>query len=81
LFDACRSNFRTQDGLAAPEVDVGRDQIVDALVVAAVVVVGHEGLDLVFQITGQIIVLQLDAVLDGLVPALDLALDHRMVSV
>jgi len=67
--------------LAAPEVDVGWDQIVDALVVAAVVVVGHEGLDLVFQITGQIIVLQLDAVLDGLVPALDLALDHRMVSV
>ena len=67
--------------MAAPEVDVGRDQIVDALVVAAVVVVGHEGLDLVFQITGQIIVLQLDAVLDGLVPALDLALDHRMVSV
>ena len=67
--------------MAAPEVDVGWDQIVDALVVAAVVVVGHEGLDLVFQITGQIIVLQLDAVLDGLVPALDLALDHRMVSV
>jgi hypothetical protein len=50
-----------QDGLAASEVDVGRGQIVDALVVAAVVVVGHEGFDLIFQITRQIIVLQQDA--------------------
>ena len=31
-----------QDGLAAPEVDVGRRQIVDALVVAQVIVVGDE---------------------------------------
>jgi hypothetical protein len=31
-----------QDGLTAPEVDVGRRQIVDALVVAQVIVVGDE---------------------------------------
>jgi hypothetical protein len=41
-----------QDCLAAPEVDVGRGQIVDALVVAAIIVVGHKGLDLGFQIAG-----------------------------
>jgi hypothetical protein len=32
-----------QDGLTASEVDVGRRQIVDALVVAQVIVVGDEG--------------------------------------
>ena len=31
-----------QDGLAAPEVDVGRRQVADALVVSQVVVVGYE---------------------------------------
>ena len=34
-----------QDGLAPPEVDVGRGQIVQALMIAVVVVVGDEGLD------------------------------------
>ena len=34
-----------QDGLTASEVDVGRRQIVDALVVAQVIVVGDEGFD------------------------------------
>jgi hypothetical protein len=42
-----------QDGLFTSKVDVGRGEIVDALVIAAVIVVGHEGLDLVFQITRQ----------------------------
>ena len=37
-----------QNGLAAPEVDVGRGEIVDALVIAPVVVVRDEGLDLAF---------------------------------
>ena len=68
-----------QDGLTASEVDVGWGEVVDALVIAAVVVVGHEGLDLVSQIAGQIVVLQQDAVLQGLVPALDFALGHRVV--
>ena len=40
------------DGWAASEVDVGRGEIVDALVVSAVVVVGDEGFDLGFEIAG-----------------------------
>ena len=35
-----------QDGLAVAEVDIGRGQIVQALVVALVVVVGDKGPDL-----------------------------------
>jgi hypothetical protein len=38
-----------QDGGPASEVDVGRGKIVDALVVAAVIVVGDEGVDLGFE--------------------------------
>ena len=68
-----------QDGLTASEVDVGWGEVVDALVIAAVVVVGHEGLDLVSQIAGQIVVLQQDAVLERQMPALDLSLCHRMI--
>ena len=63
-----------QDGLAAPEVDIGGREVIQALVVAPVVVVLDEGAELGFEITGQIIVLQQDPVLQRLVPALDLAL-------
>ena len=62
-----------QDGLTAPEVDIGRCEIAQALVIAVVVVVLDEGRDLVLQIAGQIIALQKDAVLQGLMPGLDLA--------
>ena len=68
-----------QDGWTAPEVDVGWGEIVDALVVAAVVVVADEGRDLGFEIAGQEVVFQQDAVFECLVPALDLALGHRMI--
>src|ERR1700704_28128 len=68
-----------QDGWTAPEVDVGRGEIVDALVIAAVVVVVDEGRDLGFEIAGQEVVFQQDAVFEGLVPALDLALGHWMI--
>ena len=67
-----------QDGLAAPEVDVGWGEIVEALVVAPMIVVVDEGGDLGFEITRQEVVLQQDAVLQRLVPALDLALGLRM---
>ena len=63
-----------QDGLAAPEVDIGGREVIQALVVAPVVVVLDEDAELGFEITGQIIVRQQDPVLEGLVPALDLAL-------
>jgi hypothetical protein len=40
-----------EDGLAAAEVDVGRGEIVEAFVAAAVVIVVDEGLNLNFQVT------------------------------
>ncbi len=68
-----------QDDPAASECDVGWCEVVEALVVALVIVVRDEGLDPGFEITRQVIVLEQDAVLQGLMPALDLALGLRMV--
>src|ERR1700731_100520 len=67
-----------QNGLAPPEVDVGGRQVADALVISQVIVVSDEGLDLGFEIAWQV-VLEQDAVLERLMPALDLALGHRMI--
>jgi hypothetical protein len=66
------------DGLAASEVDVGRGEIAEALVVSAMIVVLDEGGDLPFEIAGQEVVFEQDAVLERLVPALDLALGLGM---
>jgi hypothetical protein len=63
-----------QDRLTTAEVDVRWGEIAQALVGASLVVVLHKGADLRLQITGQVVVLQQDAVLERLVPALDLAL-------
>ena len=63
-----------QDGLAAPEVDVGRGEIVEALVVSAMIVMLDESRDLRFEVFLEEVVFQQDAVLQRLVPALDLAL-------
>ena len=68
-----------QDRRAAPAVDVGRRKIVDALVVSAVVVVVDESGNLRFEIAGQEVIFQQDAVLEGLMPALDLALGHWVI--
>ena len=67
-----------EDGLAASEVDVGRCQIADALVVSLVVVMINEVADLGLEIARQIVVLEQDAVLQRLVPAFDLALGLGM---
>ena len=61
-------------GFVPSEVDVGRCDVVQALVVSFVVVVVDECPDLSFEITGKVIVFQENPVLHGLVPALDL--DH-----
>ena len=53
-----------EDGLGAPEVDVSRGKIVEALVIAGMVIVRHEGGDLAFEIAGQVVVLKQDAVLE-----------------
>ncbi len=63
------------DGVMPPEIDVGWGEVV----VAPVVVPIDEGADLRFQVSEQVVVLQQDAVLQGLVPALDLALRLGMV--
>jgi hypothetical protein len=55
-----------QNGLAAPEVNVGWRQIVDALVIAQVIVVSDEGPDLGFEIARQVIVFEQDPVLERL---------------
>jgi hypothetical protein len=61
-----------QNSLSASEVDVGRCQVAQALVVTLVIVMRHKGLDLRLQITRQEVVLQQDAGLERLMPALDL---------
>jgi hypothetical protein len=60
-----------QDGLGASEVDVSRGEIAQAPVIAAMVVVIDERVDLGLEVAGQIIVLKQDAVLECLMPALD----------
>ena len=68
-----------QNGFVTPEVDVGGCDVVDALVVALVVVVIDEGFNLSFEIAGQEVVFQQDAVLQRLMPSFDLALGLRMI--
>ena len=68
-----------QDGLPASEVSISWDQIVDALVIAQMVAVRDEGVDLGFEILREEVVLQQNAVLERLMPALGLSLGHRMM--
>ena len=75
LFDA--SPFG-QDGFAATEVDVGWGQVADAFVVTVVVVVVDEGGDGGLKFPFEEVVFEQDAVFQGLVPTLDLALGLRM---
>ena len=67
-----------QDGVGSTEGDVGRRQVTDGLVVSLVVVVIDEGVDLSLEIAWQVIVLEQDAVLQCLMPTLDLALGLGM---
>jgi hypothetical protein len=67
------------DGRATPKVGVSGCDDVNALMVTLVVVMIDEGADLVFEIAGQIVVLQQDAVLQGLMPPLDLAPGLRVI--
>ena len=64
----------SDDGFVTSKIDVSGCDVAQALVVALMVVVLGEGLDLLFEIARQEVVLQQHAVLQGLVPALDLIL-------
>jgi len=68
-----------QDGLPPSEVDIGRGQIIDALVIAVVVVVIHEGFNAGLKISGEEVVIQQDTILQGLVPSFNLALGLGMI--
>ena len=67
-----------QDGLPPAEIDISRGQIVQALVVAPVVILLDECLNIGLKCVWQIVIFQQDAVLHGLVPALDLSLRLRV---
>ena len=66
------------DGLRPAEVGVGGCDVIQALVIALMVVMLDERLDLGFEVAWQIVVFEQDAVFQGLVPALDLALGLGM---
>ena len=67
-----------QDPFAASEIDVSGSEVAEALMGSDVVVVVHEGRDPRFQLAGRVGVFEQDAVLERLVPTLDLALRLRM---
>src|SRR6516165_9811155 len=68
-----------KNGLAAPEVDVSRRQVVQALVISTVVVVPDELLDALFELSWQVVVVQQDPVFHRAMISLDFALRHRVV--
>ena len=66
-----------ENGLGAADVDVGGREVAEALVASAVVAMLDEGGDGVLEGAGKEVVLEQEAVLERLVPALDLALGAR----
>lgn len=67
-----------QDGLSASKVDVGGSEIVEALMVTAMIVMLDEGRDLGFKVLLEEVVFKQDAVLQRLVPAFDFPLRLRV---
>src|SRR3974377_1388224 len=66
-------------GRFSAEVDVSRRQIVQALVISAIVIVLNELADAQLELAWQVVVLEQDPVFHRAVIALDLALPPRMV--
>ena len=58
----------------APEVNVSRREVVDTFVVSVMIVMIHEGFDLCPEVCRIKVIVQQDAVLEGLMLSLDLAL-------
>ena len=67
------------DGGVAPEVGIGGRYVAEAFMIALVVAMLDEGINLVFQVARQNVIFQQHAVLQGLVPTPDLALGLGMV--
>ena len=53
--------------MSAPKVDIGGREISQAFVITLVIVVLDKRIDLGFEVAGQIVIFQQDAVLQGLV--------------
>jgi len=68
----------SENGFVASEVDVGWCEVVQALVVALIVVILDECADLTLKVAGLIVVFEQNPVLHGLMPALDFALGLRV---
>src|SRR5664279_3569894 len=68
-----------EDCLGPTEVDVGWSEIVDALVITDVVIMLDECVDLPLEIARQVVVVEQNAILQGLVPTLDLSLSLGMI--
>lgn len=62
-----------QSDFSASEVDIGRGEVLHAIVIASMVVMLDEGISLLLEITRQVVVIQRDAVLGGLALALGLS--------
>ena len=67
-----------QDGVTAPKVDISRGEVAETFVISATIVMIDEGCDLCLKVLREVIVFQQDAVLERLVPPLDLALGLGM---
>src|ERR1700677_1821987 len=68
-----------QDCLGSPKVDISRGEVVDALMIADVIVMLEEGADLPLEVAGKIIFVEQGGVLQRLMPALDLPLGLGMI--
>lgn len=66
------------DGVVTAEVNVGRRQVAETFVIAVVIVALNEGADADLKVARQIVILEQDAVLQGLMPPFDLALGLGM---
>ena len=69
----------SQNGLPAPEADICGREVLQTPMIAPVIAVIDEGIDLLSKITRQAVVFQQAAVLQGLVPALGPAPGLRMI--
>jgi hypothetical protein len=70
----------SEDRRGPSKIDVSGREVVDALVIADVIIMLDECVDLLLEITGQIIVVEQNAVLQSLVPALNLSLGLRAIT-
>ncbi len=68
-----------QSDFSASEVDIGRGEVLHAIVIASMVVMLDEGISLLPEITRQVVVIQRDAVLGGLMPSLALAVGLNVI--